>query len=49
MQSGAKTVTEYLQEVPEARREALTRLRALCLESLPGYKKEGDYPFIAGT
>jgi uncharacterized protein YdhG (YjbR/CyaY superfamily) len=43
MQSDAKTVTEYLQEVPEARREALTKLRALCLEALPGYEEVMDY------
>jgi uncharacterized protein YdhG (YjbR/CyaY superfamily) len=43
MQSEAKTVTEYLREVPEVRRKALTRLRALCLEALPGYEQTMRY------
>ena len=39
MQSSASTVTEYLTEVPEARRDTLERLRGLCLEVLDGYSE----------
>ncbi len=52
MQSEAKDVTAYLEEVPEKRREGLTELRRLCREILsdyeegmfygmPSYKKNG--------
>lgn len=30
---------QYLAEAPEARREALTRLRALCREELTGFRE----------
>ncbi|MGW4838003.1 hypothetical protein [Streptomyces globisporus] len=34
VQSSAQDVAQNLAEAPEARREALTRLRALCREEL---------------
>ena len=43
MQSDAKTVNEYLQEVPEERKAALKRLRELCLETLTGYEESMAY------
>jgi len=39
MVSDAKNVTDYLKEVPENRKEALTKLRKLCKEILIGYKE----------
>jgi uncharacterized protein YdhG (YjbR/CyaY superfamily) len=42
MQSDAKTVDDYLREVPEERQAALARLRALCQQTLTGYE-EGMY------
>jgi uncharacterized protein YdhG (YjbR/CyaY superfamily) len=43
MQSDAKTVDDYLHEVSEERKDALARLRALCLETLTGYEEGMDY------
>lgn len=43
MQSKANDVSDYLQEVPERRLEALTRLRAACLDILEGYEEGMDY------
>ena len=43
MQSKAPDVTTYLQEVPEERLPALTRLRQLCLETLEGYDEGMTY------
>jgi uncharacterized protein YdhG (YjbR/CyaY superfamily) len=43
MQSTATDVTAYLQELPEARRAALARLRQLCLDTLVGYEESMDY------
>lgn len=43
MQSDAKTVDDYLREVPEERKAALARLRALCRETLTGYEEGMDY------
>ena len=43
MQSIAPDVTAYLEEVPEERRAALTRLRQLCLETLEGYDEGMAY------
>ena len=43
MQSKAKNVDEYLDEIPEERREALQRLRELCLETLVGYEESMEY------
>ncbi|MFC7309596.1 iron chaperone [Streptomyces monticola] len=37
VQSAAEDVSGYLAEVPEERRPALTRLRALCRAELPGF------------
>jgi uncharacterized protein YdhG (YjbR/CyaY superfamily) len=43
MQSKAKTVDEYLKEVPENRQAALAQLRKLCLERLTGYEESMEY------
>ncbi len=43
MTSDAKTVTDYLTEIPEKRVSALTNLRKLCLEHLTGYEESMDY------
>jgi uncharacterized protein YdhG (YjbR/CyaY superfamily) len=43
MQSKAKTVDQYLKEVPESRQKALAKLRKLCLEILVGYEENMEY------
>ena len=43
MQSKAKTVDAYMQEVPENRQAALARLRKLCLATLVGYEESMSY------
>lgn len=43
MQSTAATVSAYLQEVPDDRRECLTALRNLCLKVLEGYEESMNY------
>lgn len=43
MKSKAKNVTEYLNEVPEERKEALQKLRALCLDILTNYEESMSY------
>ena len=43
MQSTAPTVDAYLQEVPEDRRTAIERLRALCLQHLSGFEESMLY------
>ena len=43
MQSDAKKVDEYLAEVPDERKEALVRLRQLCLDTLAGYEESMEY------
>jgi uncharacterized protein YdhG (YjbR/CyaY superfamily) len=43
VQSRAATVAEYLAEQPDDRREALTRLRELCLAELPGFTEVMAY------
>lgn len=43
MQSDAKTVTEYLLEVPQERFAALKKLRALCRKHLRGFKETMEY------
>ncbi len=43
MQSTAKDVTAYLQEVPADRQACLTRLRELCLALLTGYEESMTY------
>ena len=43
MKSNAESVDAYLEEVPEARKEALKRLRNLCLEHLRGYEEGMAY------
>ncbi|KAA3613124.1 MAG: DUF1801 domain-containing protein [Calditrichaeota bacterium] len=39
MKSNATNVDQYLQEVPEKRVQAITKLRALCKEILVGYEE----------
>jgi uncharacterized protein YdhG (YjbR/CyaY superfamily) len=43
MQSNAKTVDAYLEEVPGERRKALTRLRDLCRSTLKGFDEVMEY------
>lgn len=43
MQSKAQSVDEYLQEVPEKRQAALSRLRKLCQKILVGYEESMAY------
>ncbi|MFE6931946.1 iron chaperone [Streptomyces sp. NPDC057699] len=43
VQSRAEDVDGYLAEVPEERREALTRLRELCRAELPGFAEVMAY------
>lgn len=43
MQSKAKSVDGYLEEVPEDRSEVLHRLRRLCLDVLDGYEESMEY------
>jgi len=43
MQSKAKTVDAYLQEVPELRQATLSQLRKLCLQILVGYEESMAY------
>jgi uncharacterized protein YdhG (YjbR/CyaY superfamily) len=43
MQSKAKTVEEYMKDVPEDRQEALLKLRKLCFEKLIGYEENLEY------
>ena len=39
MQSKAKNVDDYLEEVPKERQDALRALRTLCVETLDGYEE----------
>jgi uncharacterized protein YdhG (YjbR/CyaY superfamily) len=43
MQSKARDVASYIDEAPSDRREALMKLRQLCLETLDGYEEAMDY------
>ncbi len=43
MQSQAKDVTTYLEEVPAERKAALAQLRKLCLDSLKGFEESMRY------
>ena len=43
MQSQAKDVTAYLEEVPVERRAALTQLRKQCLATLKGFEESMQY------
>ena len=43
MQSQAKDVTAYLEEVPVERRAALTQLRKQCLATLKGFEESMRY------
>lgn len=41
--SKATNVDDYLVELPEARREAVTRIRDLCVAELPGFTEAMAY------
>ena len=43
MKSEARTVGDYLLEVPEKRVQALNKLRLLCLTHLPDYEESMVY------
>jgi uncharacterized protein YdhG (YjbR/CyaY superfamily) len=43
MTSKAATVDEYLTEIPAERREALLRIRGLCVKRLAGYVEDMRY------
>ena len=43
MQSDAKSVDAYLEEVPIERKEALTQLRDLCRTALKGFDESMEY------
>lgn len=43
MQSKATDVSTYLEEIPPDRRDALTKLRELCLRILVGYVESMEY------
>ncbi len=44
MQSKATTVDQYIQELPEERKEAMQKLRAIILKNLPeGFSEEMGY------
>jgi hypothetical protein len=43
MQSKARTVAEYLREVPESRRMVMSALCALCRKHLGGYEEGMEY------
>lgn len=43
MQSTAKTVDEYLDEIPSERKVVLTKLRELCRASLKGFEETMMY------
>ena len=46
--SSAKTVSSYLQELPENRREALIKVRKVILKNLPkGYKETMNWGMIS--
>lgn len=47
MQSGAKTVDEYLAELPDDRRESIEAVRSVILKKLPnGYEEGMQYGMI---
>lgn len=47
MQSKAKTVAEYLKELPEDRRNAISKIRAVIRKNLPkGYEEQMIYGMI---
>jgi hypothetical protein len=47
MQSKAKTVDEYLKELPPDRKEAVSKLREVILDNLPdGFREEMSYGMI---
>jgi len=47
MQSSAKTVNDYMEELPEEKKAALSELRKVMLKNLPkGFKEEISYGMI---
>ena len=47
MQSSAKTVEEYISQVPDSQREAISKLRKTILENIPeGFSEEMSYGMI---
>ena len=47
MQSKARTVDEYIEELPDDRKEAIKTLRKVILENLPeGFREEMNYGMI---
>jgi len=47
MQSSAKTVEEYISQVPDNQREAISKLRKTILENIPeGFSEEMSYGMI---
>ena len=43
MQSKAKSVSDYLKEVPHDRKAILTEIRKACLKNLKGYEEVMEY------
>jgi uncharacterized protein YdhG (YjbR/CyaY superfamily) len=43
MQSRAKTVTEYMKEVPSDQLDVLTEFREICLRNLPGFRESMEF------
>lgn len=43
MQSRAKTVTEYMKEVPAEQLDILTEFREICLRNLPGFRESMEF------
>lgn len=46
MTTEAKSVDEYIEEVPEERKQAFVKLRKLCQENLPGYEECMEYNMV---
>lgn len=43
MQSSAKQIEDYLKEIPEDRKAAMTRLRAICKKQIKGAEEQMSY------
>jgi uncharacterized protein YdhG (YjbR/CyaY superfamily) len=43
MQSSAKDVDTYIRQAPQDRRQALTKLRTLCLQELKAFEEKMFY------
>jgi uncharacterized protein YdhG (YjbR/CyaY superfamily) len=46
MQSSAKQIEDYLKEIPEDRKEAMMRLRAICQKQIKGSEERMSYGMI---